>query len=124
MNALWTREAAKRYLNDFPLPETFRWPHTDGGERPVQPVHLAVTGYGKWLAETPAFPGLFELVVDVLNDTALTADPGDGEWLAAELNSLRAKHGKNLPGMPGKPLAHRLRPMVGAPLQLSLFGLN
>ena len=109
---VWTREAAKRYLNDFPLPTDFRWPHTDGGERSVWPVHSVLTGgYGKWLSETPNFKGLFELIVEILNDQAVLSDPGDGIWMAAQLRILRDKHEAKLEPSTA-PLAHRLRPFV------------
>lgn len=81
----WTRDHTMRHLNANPLPETFRWPHRDGGDRVVQPSHKSVAGYGKWLRETPYFQGLFELVHDV----CARADAlGDGEWLAAEIKKL------------------------------------
>lgn len=121
MNSLvWNRIAAQRYLNDFPLPTTFTWPHKDGGERPVHPVHAQVLGWGKWLAETPNYPGLFELIVDILNDKAVREDPGDGVWLAAQLTELRTKHEKSLSPSTAA-LAHRIRPFVGAPEQPELF---
>ena len=104
----WTRDATMRYLNDNPLPADFTWPHRDGGERPVRPSHTMVEGYGKWLRETPYFPGLFELVHDILDQAEALSDAG---WLAAEIRGLRTKH--NLKADPGREaLAHRLRPLV------------
>ena len=58
----WTRDATMRYLNEYPLPRDFKWPHRDGGWREVWPTHRAITAYGKWLRETPYFQGLFELI--------------------------------------------------------------
>lgn len=71
-----------KYLNANPLPVTFKWTHRDGGDRTVQPSHKSVTGYGKWLRETPYFQGLFELIHDVL--TPLDA-LGDSDWLVAQI---------------------------------------
>jgi hypothetical protein len=82
----WTRDATMRYLNANPLPASFRWTHRDGGERAVQPSHRLVTGYGKWLRETPYFQGLFELIHDLLEQVS---EVGDGEWLAAEIMKRR-----------------------------------
>lgn len=101
-----------RYLNACPLPDTFRWPHRDGGERPVQPSHSMVDGYGKWIRETPYFPGLFELIHDFID--ALPDTPGaigDGEWLAAELTKLRSTAALTTSPQ-SEHLAHRLRPLV------------
>ena len=104
-----------RYLNECPLPDAFKWPHRDGGEREVQPVHKAVIGYGKWLRETPYFPGLFELIHEILDRAP--ADIGAGEWMADELKALRKKH-PDVNERPGDSLAHQLRrrlPITGQP---------
>jgi hypothetical protein len=106
----WTSNATMRYLNDFPLPRWLCWPHRDGGEQPVRPSHEKVIGFGKWLRETPYFPGLFELIDDLLD--AEPDELGGSEWLARKLTELRAKHEKNLTPSP-RPLAHRLRPFAG-----------
>lgn len=82
MTAPWTRDHTMLYLNSNPLPLSFKWTHRDGGERPVQPSHRSVTGYGKWLRETPYFQGLFELIHDILEPLD---EVGDGEWLAAQI---------------------------------------
>lgn len=104
----WTRDATMRYLNGNPLPADFTWPHRDGGERPVRPVHQMVEGYGKWLRETPYFPGLFELIHDILDQEA---EISDAEWLAGLLRALRGRY--NLKPEPGREaLAHRLRPLT------------
>ena len=115
----WTRDKTMNYLNAYPLPETFRWPHRDGGERPVKPVHAMVDGYGKWLRETPYFPGLFELIHDLI-ESLPGADLGDGEWLAERLRALRET--AVLTSEPrDTPLAHRLRPLVWTRNQTTLF---
>lgn len=88
----WSKDLTQEYLTANPLPQGFKWPHrdhrdeADGGLRDVQPSHKQVTGYGKWLRETPYFPGLFEAAHQILADAE---DLGDAEWLAAELNARR-----------------------------------
>lgn len=82
----WEHADTRRYLDANPLPPDFLWRGDDGVSRPVRPRHKSVTGYGKWLHETPYFPHLFEQIHAILvNATAL----GDAEWLAAELNLRR-----------------------------------
>lgn len=76
-----------KYLNTNPLPLTFTWTHRDGGKRHVQPSHRNVTGYGKWLRETPYFQGLFELIHDIL---VPLDEFGDGEWMVEQI-ALREK---------------------------------
>jgi hypothetical protein len=48
----------------------------------VRPRHTSVTSYGKWLEETPYFPGLFEEIHGILLHAR---ELGDADWLAAEL---------------------------------------
>lgn len=77
----WTRAQTIDLLNADPLPATFTWPHKDGGTRPVVPSHSTLRGgYGKWLAEGPQFPGLFELINDFLADCDSAG--ADTSWLA------------------------------------------
>lgn len=84
----WTKDLTQDYLTHNPLPLGFKWPHRDykheddGGLRDVKPSHKEVTAYGKWLRETPYFPGLFELIHEILMQSE---DLGDAEWLASEL---------------------------------------
>lgn len=84
----WGKDLTQEYLTANPLPVGFKWPHRDykheddGGLREVKPSHKEVTAYGKWLRETPYFPGLFELIHEILS---ASEDLGDAEWLAAEL---------------------------------------
>jgi hypothetical protein len=88
----WTQEHTQEYLKANPLPVDFEWQHRDGGEKPVVPSHSYLKGgYGKWLRETPYFPGLFELVHDVLVRAELL---GDAEWLAGELTAIKAMRGR------------------------------
>lgn len=82
----WTQADTRRYLDANPLPLDFLWPDDDGRTRPVRPSHQSITAYGKWLQETPYFPGLFELIHRIL---VHTPDLGDATWLAAELNRRR-----------------------------------
>lgn len=53
----WTIQDTVDYLNDSPLPTDFLWE----GKAAV-PAHRQVTGYGKWLKETPYHRGLFPLI--------------------------------------------------------------
>lgn len=115
----WTREDTKNYLNRYPLPVEFKWPHVDGGERSVYPVHSEVIGYGKWLKETPNFPGLFELVHELI-DRASDATPISPEWIAAEIVALRKKHPDARPRA-GESIAHALRRMLPLAGQATLF---
>lgn len=91
--AVWSKDDTQAYLKANPLPREFKWLHRDhqadpeGGMRTVQPSHASVANYGKWLRETPYFPGLFELVHEVL---AGSHDLGDADWLAEQLNAKRA----------------------------------
>jgi len=88
----WTRDCTMQYLNRFPLPPTFKWEHRDGGQRIVQPSHRNVTGYGKWLRETPYFKGLFELIHAVLSSAPeYTEDFGEPEWLAEEISKMKLR---------------------------------
>jgi hypothetical protein len=94
----WNKDATMAYLNANPLPVTFKWHHRDdpkGSTRPVMPSHKNVTAYGKWLRETPYFPGLFEEIHEAL---AAAPDLGDAEWLAAELiRREQLRQGEKLP---------------------------
>lgn len=81
------------FLSACPLPASFTWPHRDGGERVVMPSHSTLKGgYGKWLRETPYFPGLFEDVHLVLalypSDVEITP-----EGVAKKLVELRRARG-------------------------------
>lgn len=86
----WTHAATLAYLDANPLPVTFLWRDEKGAARPVWPRHTSVTSYGKWLKETPYFPGLYELIhgILVLAD-AHSGTVGDAAWLAAELDLRR-----------------------------------
>lgn len=113
----WPADATMRYLNSAPLPETFTWPHRDGGDRPVRPVHHAVAGYGKWLRETPYFPGLFELVHDLLETAPVRLE---ASWLPEQLLSARHKH-EAAEGPPSEYLAHKIRRLRRGVGQPTLF---
>jgi hypothetical protein len=78
----WDHARTRGYLDANPLPVGFHWPDEDGVERPVRPRHTSVTGYGKWLQETPYFPGLFELIHGILVHAPML---GDADWLATEV---------------------------------------
>lgn len=85
---LWTRDASMRYLNEYPLPRGFMWKHRDGGIREVWPRHRFVTGYGKWLRETPYFMGLFELIHGILE---AAPELGDAAWLVEQIRSAQTR---------------------------------
>lgn len=84
----WTQIQTEGFLTEFPLPASFMWPDRYGKERSPMPKYRVSGGYGKWLRETPYFPGLFELVHDILvrapEDAVLTP-----EWVADRLNEHR-----------------------------------
>lgn len=116
---IWSRDATMRCLNQWPLPPDFVWPHRDdaGKERPVRPIHAAVIGYGKWLRETPYFPGIFELAHDILTDAP---DEIDAAWLPAQLQELRAKYGAE-PARPNEHFAQKLRRLRPAVNQVTFL---
>lgn len=115
----WTLDASMRLLNAFPLPETLLWPHRDAGrDMPVRPAHSMITGYGKWLRETPYFPGLFELVHEILRgaDDEFTVD-----WLVAELGRVRAKYEKEPARDAAESLAQKCRRLMPKADQPEMF---
>lgn len=113
----WHLDATMRYLNAYPLPSDFRWPHRDGGERDVRPTHTMVNGYGKWLRETPYFPGLFELCHDIMEEAPDDLTP---DWLPAQIATLREKFAEET-GTPGEHLAHKIRRLRAPSNQITLF---
>lgn len=93
--AAWTHADTRAWLTRYPLPADFTWPDRDAVVRAVLPSNRLSGGYGKWLHETPYFPGLFELV-----HTILARAPDDQqlspEWLARELAVTREINTKQL----------------------------
>lgn len=85
----WSQADTRAFLTKFPLPSEFTWPNRDGIEKPVLPSYRITGGYGKWLHETPNFPGLFELVHGIIARApfGFVITP---TWLAAELQKFRA----------------------------------
>lgn len=83
----WSPLQTEGWLTEFPLAADFTWLDRYGKERPVLPTYK-VRSYGKWLKDTPYFPGLFEEAHDILArapaDTVLSP-----EWLADQLNARR-----------------------------------
>jgi hypothetical protein len=61
----WTHADTIEYLRLNPLPPDFLWRHRDGKLAEVKPSY-SVQNFGKWLKETPYFPGLFELIHSIL----------------------------------------------------------
>lgn len=92
----WTDDDVTRWLNDFPLPADFTWTRVDRTkdtkekiETPgtaVRPSHHGVA-YGKWLRETPYFPGLFEAVRDIIRAVPAGGTLPTPEELAAQLKA-------------------------------------
>lgn len=90
----WTYADTAAYLKANPLPADFLWrkneptKHLPLAQQPLAGVRptYAVADYGKWLRETPYFPGLFELIHDLL-----FSHPGlpDVATLAAQLTQIR-----------------------------------
>lgn len=127
----WTKQQTIDLISADPLPSNFLWPHKDGGNRPVVPSHQSLRGgYGKWLSEGPQFPGLFELINDILADadrsgsdaswlaceelrTTGVAFESWGQFLALELRALGEKHRPALTGE--EPPAHVLRQLRTRP---------
>lgn len=86
----WSQTDSRDWLTAFPLPVEFTWIDRDRVERAVLPSHRNLKGgYGKWLAETPYFPGLFELCHGILQ-RAPNTQPLTPEWIAEELQKYRA----------------------------------
>lgn len=61
----WTPNDTSEYLRLNPLPADFVWLNNKHQPATVKPTYN-VADYGKWLRETPYFPGLFELIHDIL----------------------------------------------------------
>lgn len=135
----WTRQQTIELLTADPLPSSFHWLHKDGGARPVVPSHQTLRGgYGKWLAEGPQFPGLFELINDILSDADRAGS--DSSWLASdairaqaaaldtwsqflvlELSALRNVHVKVMEAAAGEPPANILRRVRRRPPEPTSF---
>ena len=92
----WTLDDTQAYLTANPLPSDFTWRHRDFPAHLPQPVHPSHKnlkgGYGKWLRETPYFPGLFERVHGIILDAG--DDLPDPATIAAEL---RRRYGHTAP---------------------------
>lgn len=72
----WSKDDTEAFLSDWPLPATFAWPGKDGKPLAVCPKYQIHGGYGKWLRETPYYPGLFDAVHNALvaDDSALASE--------------------------------------------------
>lgn len=96
----WTDDDVMRWLNDYPLPADFTWTRVDRTkdtkekiETPdtlVLPAHRGVA-YGKWLRETPYFPGLFEMVRDIIQGLPEGAALPSPEQLAEQLKARQSR---------------------------------
>ncbi len=88
----WSLDDTMHYLTANPLPADFHWPHRDypaDRPQPVHPKNRIHAGYGKWLRETPYFPGLFERIHGIILEAGDTLP--DAEQIAAEV---RKKYGR------------------------------
>lgn len=91
----WTHADTEAYLDENPLPVDFQWFHRnkDAHGNPllatVKPTYAIHGGYGKWLHDTPYFPGLFELIHDLLFHSGATVP--DIETLTAQLERIKAE---------------------------------
>lgn len=83
----WTKDNTRAYLDAFPLRPDFMWPGKDGVYRAVCPSY-AITSFGKWLRETPYYPGLFDAVHEALIRFGEDL-PSDDRALEAELERVR-----------------------------------
>lgn len=89
----WDDLATEGWLTEYPLPPDFTWPDRYGKERSVLPTYRIKGGYGKWLKETPYFPGLYELIHRILA-LAPAEQELTPEWLVARLNEARRACGE------------------------------
>lgn len=95
---IWTPDDTQLWLTENPLPIAFVWPYRD--PKPDGAVNLQevrpkyqVADYGKWLRETPYFPGLFEEIHEIL--VLMGAElPEDGADLARRLEARRRARGE------------------------------
>jgi len=84
----WRDIQTEGFLTENPLPADFQWPDRYGKSRAVLPTYRISGGYGKWLHETPYFPGLFELIHNLL---ARAPDDAGMDWLIARLDEHRPR---------------------------------
>lgn len=84
----WTHADTIGYLSANPLPVDFLWRYKDGENAPVRPSYN-VANYGKWLHDTPYFPGLFELIHDLLFSAGSRLP--DTETLVRQLTAIRTE---------------------------------
>jgi hypothetical protein len=92
----WTDDDVMRWLDDFPLPMDFTWTRVDRTKdtkekiytpnTAVRPSHHGVA-YGKWLHDTPYFPGLFEEIRDIIRAIPAGSRMPTPEELAVMLKS-------------------------------------
>lgn len=91
----WTHADTMAYLDENPTPVDFTWFHKnkDAHGRPilavVKPKYTLSGGFGKWLHDTPYFPGLFELIHDLLFHSGATLP--DIDTLVAHLDRIKAE---------------------------------
>lgn len=83
---MWTDQDVERWLNDYPLPQGFKW----RGEV-AWPRYELKHGYGQWLRTAgsyhPALRGLFRLVCDVIKGWPDGAPLPSPDQLAGQLRA-------------------------------------
>ncbi len=88
----WSKGDSVEWINVHATPlfaDHLRWPDRDKKTRRVEPAHGHLKGgYGKWLAETPHFPGLFELIHGLVLNWQGGAKVPTGAEVLAELERI------------------------------------
>lgn len=87
---VWTEIQTEGWLTEYPLPADFTWTDRYGTERPVLPKYRISGGYGKWLHETPYFPGLFEHIHEIIA-RAPAEQELTPEWIVEKLAAYRSR---------------------------------
>lgn len=86
----WSEIQTEGWLTEFPLPADFTWADRYGVERPVLPKYKISGGYGKWLHETPYFPGLFEHIHAIIARASAEQELTP-EWIVEQLAAYRVR---------------------------------
>lgn len=66
---VWSKNSTIKYLNEEGLPPGLVWENWEGVKEEVKPWFDAKQ-IGRWLSETPRFPGLFESIHQHLAERA------------------------------------------------------
>lgn len=98
----WTPDHTEAWLTANPLPVDFLWrhrdPNPDGTDRLelVLPRYQLHKGYGFWLRTTPYFPGLFELIHEILWRMPSNGELPTAERMAITLKTIAEAKGEQL----------------------------